>query len=151
MAALFFHLTQSTLEEVLARTLARALETGWRVEIRGTDAARIGWLDEQLWLGPDDGFLPHGLATGTPQDDLQPVLLTLAPRPEGRQAIMALDGAEVSAAEVAGAERVWIFFDGRNEEALERARAQWRALTGAGASAQYWSEEGGRWEKKAEK
>ncbi len=151
MPALFFHVTQSAVEEVVQVNLARALERGWRVEIRGTDAGRMGWLDERLWLGPEEGFLPHGLASGGPQDALQPVLLTLAPRPEGRQAIMALDGAEVSAAEVAGAERVWIFFDGRDEAALARARQQWKALTDAGANAQYWSEEGGRWAMKAEK
>ena len=34
--------------------------------------------------------------------------------------------------------------------ALDAARGQWRALTGAGCKAQYWSEESGRWEKKAE-
>ena len=35
-------------------------------------------------------------------------------------------------------------------ETVEAARGQWKALTGAGLSAQYWSEESGRWQKKAE-
>ncbi|MBW0157874.1 DNA polymerase III subunit chi [Sedimentimonas flavescens] len=150
MPALFYHVTQSPVEEVVANLLQRALGQGWRVELRGTDAARMDWYDQRLWLGGDEAFLPHGLAGG-PHDDLQPVLLTTAPKPEGMQAIMALDGAEVSLDEIAQKERVWILFDGRDQQALERARAQWRDLTGAGASAQYWSEEGGRWEKKAEK
>ncbi|MCW8843703.1 MAG: DNA polymerase III subunit chi, partial [Rhodobacteraceae bacterium] len=30
-------------------------------------------------------------------------------------------------------------------------RGQWKSLTDAGCAAQYWSEESGRWEKKAEK
>jgi DNA polymerase-3 subunit chi len=64
---------------------------------------------------------------------------------------MTLDGAEVTPAEVAAAERVWILFDGRDETAVARARDQWKALTGAGTAAQYWSEESGRWQKKAEK
>ncbi|MCV2878616.1 DNA polymerase III subunit chi [Sedimentimonas flavescens] len=150
MPALFYHVTQSPVEEVVASLLQRALGQGWRVELRGTDAARMDWYDQRLWLGGDEAFLPHGLAGG-PHDNLQPVLLTTAPKPEGMQAIMALDGAEVSLDEIAQKERVWILFDGRDQQALERARAQWRDLTGAGASAQYWSEEGGRWEKKAEK
>jgi len=148
--ALFYHVTQSPVEEVVANLLQRALGQGWRVELRGTDAGRMEWYDQRLWLGGDEAFLPHGLAGG-PHDDLQPVLLTTAPRPEGMQAIMALDGAEVSLEEIAQKERVWILFDGRDMQALERTRAQWRDLTGAGASAQYWSEERGRWEKKAEK
>ena len=37
------------------------------------------------------------------------------------------------------------------QEVEEHARVQWKTLTDAGCSAQYWSEESGRWEKKAEK
>jgi DNA polymerase-3 subunit chi len=33
---------------------------------------------------------------------------------------------------------------------VQAARVQWKALTGAGCAAQYWSEESGNWEKKAE-
>jgi DNA polymerase-3 subunit chi len=150
MPALFYHVTQSPVEAVVETLLTRALSQGWRVELRGVSPERMEWYDQKLWLGPEDSFLPHGLAGG-PHDALQPVLLTLSPTPEGRQAVMTLDGAEVSAAEVAGAERVWILFDGRDEAAVAQARTQWKALTGAGARAQYWSEESGRWEKKAEK
>ena len=64
--------------------------------------------------------------------------------------VMAIDGAEVSAEEVRRLERVCILFDGNDAQAVQVARGQWKALTGAGCSAQYWSEESGRWEKKAE-
>lgn len=150
MPALFYHVTQSPVEEVVETLLSRALAQGWKVECRGTDPERMDWLDQKLWLGGDESFLPHGLAGG-PHDDLQPVLLTVRARPAGRQAVLTLDGAEVSAEEVAAHQRVWILFDGRDEQALARAREQWKALTAAGASAQYWSEESGRWEKKAER
>jgi DNA polymerase-3 subunit chi len=56
----------------------------------------------------------------------------------------------VSAEEVQRLDRVCVLFDGFDEAALQRARVQWRQLKGAGAAAQYWSEESGRWEKKAE-
>jgi DNA polymerase-3 subunit chi len=48
-------------------------------------------------------------------------------------------------------ERVCILFDGNATASLDAARVQWKALTDAGCSAQYWSEASGRWEKKAEK
>ena len=150
MPALFYHVTQSPVEGVVETLLTRALAQGWRVELRGVSPERMDWLDQKLWLGPEEEFLPHGLAGG-PHDALQPVLLTTTPRPEGRQAVMTLDGAEVTPGEVAAAERVWILFDGRDEVAVARARDQWKALTGAGTAAQYWSEESGRWQKKAEK
>ncbi len=41
-------------------------------------------------------------------------------------------------------------FDGHDEAALQTAREQWKALTGAGCAAKYWSEASGRWEMKAE-
>ena len=41
-------------------------------------------------------------------------------------------------------------FDGNDTARLQAARAQWKAMTGAGHAAQYWSEETGHWEKKAE-
>jgi DNA polymerase-3 subunit chi len=66
------------------------------------------------------------------------------------QCVMTVDGAEVAPEEVQRLERVCILFDGNDPTAVDVARGQWRSLTGAGCSAQYWSEESGRWEKKAE-
>ncbi|MCA0994518.1 DNA polymerase III subunit chi [Alloyangia pacifica] len=148
--AMFYHLTQRPLEETLPMLLEKSLAAGWRVAVRGVDPGRLDWLDERLWLGPEEGFLPHGRAGGA-HDAQQPILLTeRADLPNGASCLMSVDGAEVSAEEVAQMERVCILFDGMDERALTQARGQWRALTGAGCTAQYWSEESGRWEKKAE-
>lgn len=146
----FYHLTRSPVESVLPMLLEKALAAGWRIVVRGTDPARVAWLDERLWLDPEEGFLPHGLAGGA-HDAAQPVLLTVGPDlPNAAACLMVLDGAEVAAEEVKRLERVCVLFDGGEEAALARARAQWRALTGAGCKARYWSEESGRWQMKAE-
>ncbi|WP_439122427.1 DNA polymerase III subunit chi [Marivita sp.] len=149
-AAYFYHLTQKPLEATLPMLLGKALGAGWRVAVRGTDAARMDWLDQKLWLGPEEGFLPHGVAGG-PHDAAQPVLLTLSPQAANSpHCLMTVDGADVTADEVQQLERVCVLFDGNDPAAVDVARGQWRSLTGAGCSAQYWSEESGRWEKKAE-
>ena len=146
----FYHLTRRPLDAVLPMLLERALQAGWRIDVRGTDAARMAWLDERLWLGPEEGFLPHGLAGGA-HDQLQPVLLTSECQDlAGRDCVMSVDGAVLTSEEVAGVTRACILFDGTDGEAVQRARGQWKELTGAGCKAQYWSEESGRWEKKAE-
>jgi len=149
-AAFFYHLTRRPLEQTLPVLLGKAREAGWRIAVRGADAGRMEWLDEKLWQGPDDGFLPHGLAGG-PHDADQPILLTTGAAANDPACLMTVDGAEVSPEEVQALERVCVLFDGHDPEALNRARGQWKALTDAGCSAQYWSEESGRWEKKAEK
>ena len=150
-AVYFYHLTRQPLEAVLPMLLEKSLAAGWRCAVRGVDMRRLEWLDEKLWLGREDGFLPHGLAGGD-HDALQPVLLMVDPvAANNPTAILAIDGAEVSPEEVAPLERVSILFDGNDDAALTRARSQWKALTDAGCSAQYWSQESGYWEKKAER
>ena len=149
-AGYFYHLTQRPLEATLPLLLEKSLAAGWRVAVRGTDPGRMDWLDQRLWMGPEDGFLPHGQAGGK-HDALQPVLLTVQEAlPNDPACLMAVDGAQVAPEEVNRLERVCILFDGHDGMALDAARGQWRALTGAGCKAQYWSEESGRWEKKAE-
>ncbi|MFA8385522.1 MAG: DNA polymerase III subunit chi [Pelagibaca sp.] len=149
-AAYFYHLTQKPLEVTLPMLLGKALGAGWRVAVRGTDRTLMDWLDQKLWLGAEEGFLPHGLAGG-PHDAAQPVLLTVSPEAANNpQCLMTVDGADVAPDEVQRLERVCVLFDGNDPSAVETARGQWRILTGAGCSAQYWSEESGRWEKKAE-
>jgi DNA polymerase-3 subunit chi len=148
---MFYHLTRRPLAETLAALAEKALERGWRVAVRGTDPARLDRLDQALWLGPEDRFLPHGLAGG-PHDADQPVLLTTADAaPNGAACLMAVDGAPVLPAEAAAFQRVCILFDGADPDAVQHARGQWTALTAAGLGAQYWSEDSGRWEMKAER
>ncbi|HGG06072.1 MAG TPA: DNA polymerase III subunit chi [Aliiroseovarius sp.] len=146
----FYHMTRTPLEATLPVLLSKSLEAGWRVLVRGQDPARMDWLDKKLWLGPEDGFLPHGLAGGA-QDADQPILLSCeAGNPHGATALVSVDGAAVDPGEIAGYQRVMILFDGSDGDAVAHARRQWKAVSGAGHKALYWSQESGRWEKKAE-
>ncbi|TFL17871.1 DNA polymerase III subunit chi [Jannaschia formosa] len=148
--AWFYHLTRRSPAETLHTLLPRCLANGWRVAIRSPDEVRLRALDDALWQGPADGFLPHGLAGG-PHDAAQPVLLTTGTAANGAQVLMILDGAEAAPEEVRAHDRTCVIFDGLDGEAVSRARAQWRALTEAGLPARYWSEESGKWEQKATK
>ena len=146
--ALFYHLTRSNAETLVPQLLGKSLAAGWRVELRGANAPRMEALDAGLWQ--NEGFLPHGMAGG-PHDARQPVILRAADAPPAANApecLMALDGTEVTPAEALALTRVCIIFDGNDSMAVDRARDQWRALTGAGVAVEYWSEAGGRWEKK---
>ena len=147
-AVYFYHLTDSLLEEALPQLIDRALGQGWRVLVRGPRPALLQRLDEVLWQGPEDTFRAHGLAGDHDAD--QPILLGTDTPSEGFACVMSVDGAALTPAEIAAAERACILFDGHDGDALTRARGQWKALTAAGVAAQYWAQEGGRWVKKAE-
>jgi DNA polymerase-3 subunit chi len=148
-AAYFYHLTDSPLEATLPMLIGKARQAGWRVLVRGSDEVLLKRLDDVLWQRPEEGFLPHGLAGGAHDAD-QPVLLGDVPA-EGFACVMSVGGADVTAAEVGATDRTCILFDGHDNEALQQARGQWKALTDAGCAAQYWAQEEGRWTKKAEK
>ena len=148
--AMFYQLREKTLVDTLRMLLEKSLAAGWRVAVRGTNEIGLEALDKALWLGPEDQFLPHGMAGGD-HDALQPVLLGVGSvNANAPSCVMAVHSAEVTAADVAGMERVCILFDGYNDDELANARSQWSALKAAGVKAQYWAEEDGRWTKKAE-
>jgi DNA polymerase-3 subunit chi len=147
---LFYQLTASTPEDLARTLLPRALGQGWRVMVRGTDRAALERLDGRLWIEPEESFLPHGL-DGGPHDADQPVLLGQGAATNGAKAVLLLEGAEPLPGEVEAMERVWVAFDGAEPDRLQAAREQWKRIIAAGHKAQYWSEESGRWEMKAER
>ena len=147
---MFYHLTRSGPEQALRPLMERALGQGWRIMIRTPSREQRARLDERLWLHPEQSFLPHGLE-GSEYDRDQPVLIGEGDAKNGAKGVILLDGAETSVEEAGSMERVWILFDGEDPAQLSKARADWKRLTEAGLSAQYWSEESGKWEKKAEK
>ncbi|SMX22033.1 DNA polymerase III subunit chi [Boseongicola aestuarii] len=143
----FYHLTENPLEATLPMLLQKSLAAGWRVAVRSGDVDLIRRLDASLWLG--EGFLPHGIAGG-PHDADQPVLLTKDEAKNAPHCLMAVGQASIDVEEAKASERVCILFDGADPQAVDHARGLWRVMTDAGLAAQYWADEGGRWQKKAE-
>jgi DNA polymerase III subunit chi len=147
---MFYQLVQSSAEQTARVLMSRAMGQGWRIMIRGTVPATLDRLDARLWMHPEDSFLPHG-REGGPHDGRQPVLIGTGAVTNGAKGLILIDGAEVSEKEARSLERVWVLFDGSDAGRLSFARGQWKRLTDLGLTAQYWSEDSGKWEKKAEK
>jgi DNA polymerase-3 subunit chi len=145
---LFYHLTESKLEDALPPLLDKSVERGWRVVVQTREPARRDLLDTHLWTFREDSFLPHGTDEGDLPEE-QPVLIT-ASADNGNSATVRflVDGAEAPAVDTY--ERVVFMFDGYDQRQLEGARAQWKKLKGEGHSLTYWQQTPeGRWEKKA--
>ncbi len=90
------------------------------------------------------------MSEGRPE--AQPILLTLDDaRPNDAAYLFLVDSAafpSVEALQSPPLERVILMFDGRDPDAVDAARAQWKALKGSAHVLTYWQQtEGGRWEK----
>lgn len=141
----FYHLERTSFEQVLPELLEKTLSRGWRARVRTAEPGRIEALDNLLWTYRDDSFLPHGV-TGEPFAERQPILLGGGPdNPNGAQALFLLDG---DPGDLAGYERCVVIFDGRDELALQGARALWSRYRREGHTVTYWRQGESRgWEK----
>ncbi len=142
----FYHLERSELERALPPLLEKCLQRGWRALVRGGLAERLEALGDTLWTYRDESFLPHAR---TGDASRQPVWLTTeGGNPNGAQALFLIDGAEPG--DISAFERACLIFDGRDQAALESARARWKEAKDAGVTASYWRESAaGKWEKQA--
>ena len=77
---LFYHLTESKLEDALPPLLEKSLERGWKVAVQTVGEERRDFLDTHLWTFRDDSFLPHATDT-SPVPQNQPIRLTGTPTP----------------------------------------------------------------------
>ena len=143
----FYHLTRIPLERALPKLLEKALDAGKRAVVRAGSAERVEFLNAALWTYDPTSFLPHGTAREG-NAECQPVWLTDGDdRPNGAEILVVTDG--VTAADVSDFERCLELFDGRDQQAVEAARARWRAYREAGHALTYWQQtERGGWERK---
>lgn len=147
---LFYHLTSRPLEWASPDILEKCLARGLRVTLRAGSRERVEALNGHYWTYRDESFLPHGVA-GDGAAESQPIYLTDGDEtPNDPQVLMLVDGAETPPAHMTAFDRVVLMFDGHDPEAVDRARAQWRAVTEAGLKAIYWAQDDSRWVKKAE-
>ncbi len=142
----FYHLERSELERALPPLLEKCLQRGWRALVRVGSPERMDALDASLWTFRDDSFLPHAKADAT-NPERQPVIITTGTdNPNGAKALFLIDGAEPG--DLGAFERACLIFDGRDEAALNIARARWKQAKADGVEASYWKESAaGRWER----
>lgn len=145
---LFYHLTESTLEDALPPLLERSIERGWKVVVEAGSEERVASLNAHLWTYKDGGFLPHGTA-GDAYPEEQPVYLaTDAANPNGANVRFHVDESLPSQTE--GYTRVVLMFDGHNNAQTLDARTAWKRLKSEGHELTYWQQnQDRRWEKKA--
>lgn len=146
--ALFYHLTESTLEQALPPLLEKSLQRGWRAVVQTGSEERRDALDAHLWTFRDDSFLAHG-TDREPHAAEQPVLLITGDgNPNEARIRFIVDGAVPP--DLAGYERAVFMFDGHDAAQLDAARLHWKEMKAAGHDVTYWQQTPeGRWERRA--
>lgn len=149
----FYQLLHQPLESALPKLLEKARERGWKAVVEMPGAERLRALDDALWTYWAEGFLAHGVE-GDADAALQPIYLaSTAENPNAADIRFFVAGAPIdpAALDVAcGYKRLALIFDGRDDEALAAARAQWRDFKPSGSVMSYYEQrENGGWEKKS--
>jgi len=145
---LFYHLTESTLEEALPGLLERSVDRGWRAVVQTGTEERRDALDQHLWVFRDDSFLAHATDREAYPTE-QPILLTTGEgNQNAAQVRFLVDGANPP--ELSGYERAVFLFDGHDAAQLQAARGHWKTMKEAGHAVTYWQQTPDRrWERKA--
>lgn len=145
---LFYHLTESTLEEALPALLEKSVERGWNAVVQAGSEERRDALDAALWTFRDESFLAHAVDTEAHAPE-NPVLLTVTTgNANGAQIRFMVDGAD--APDLSAYERAVFMFDGHDDEQLRKARGSWKRLRQESHTVTYWQQTADRrWERKA--
>ncbi len=145
---LFYHLTESTLEDALPGLLERSLQRGWKAVVQVGSEERRDALDVHLWTFREESFLAHG-SDREPHAPDQPVILTVGEgNPNAAEIRFMVDGA--SPPDLSPYQRAVFLFDGHDALQLEGARQHWKTMKVAGHAVTYWQQTADkRWERKA--
>jgi DNA polymerase III subunit chi len=145
---LFYHLTESRLEEALPALLEKTMQRGWKAVVEATSEERVASLNAHLWTYTEDSFLPHGAASDGHAEHQLIYLTADSANPNSANVRFLVDGAMPN--DTSGYERICLMFDGHDNMQLADARAAWKRLKTDGATMTYWAQtQDGRWEKKA--
>ena len=145
---LFYHLTESKLEDAMPPLVEKTLARGWRAVIQFETEESRDAMDTVLWTWREASFLPHAVDGGN-HDARQPVLLTTGEGNPGNAEIRFLAGG-AEPPDVSPYQRIVVMFDGHDNSQLERARAQWKRFSGEGHQLTYWQQNGeGGWQRRA--
>ena len=142
----FYHLTRSRADDALPPLLAKTLAAEKRAFVR-CSKEKFGPLSTAIWSRQPDSWLPHGIS-GKHDSTAEscPVWLSDKADDNGNNAgfLFFLDGQAPD--DLPPAERIFIIFDGTDEDAVSKARTQWQHFDSAGHTLSYWQQDdAGKW------
>lgn len=143
----FYHLTETSLDEALPVLVERSVARQWNVTIQAGDEVSRDRIDTRLWGYAADSFLPHGKDGDDPADQ-HPIFVTTTSMNHNASNIrFVVDNAELPDG-LNTYERIAIMFDGNDDYSVNQARGNWKNLKDAGHALTYWKQSPeGKWER----
>ncbi|CAF25963.1 hypothetical protein BQ04640 [Bartonella quintana str. Toulouse] len=134
----FYHLMQSTLEDILPTLVERALAAFGRVTIQCVNKERRDAIDMHLWVYADEAFIGHGTECDQ-YPNFQPVFLTTGQEnPNDSKIRFLIEGAICS--DIDAYQRLVVIFDDHSDEQLNLVRAQWKKYKMENHNLIYWQQ-----------
>lgn len=144
----FYHLEKIPLEKALPVILQKAYESGKNVLIKTDLTEQADELNTLLWTYDPNSFLPHGCEKDG-FSEKQPIFITNKDHFNPNNASLCVLVHNVPIPLDESFERILYFFNGLNQDSLEKAREQWRTVSNTDAERFYWKQdENGKWENK---
>ena len=144
----FYHLVTQSLEQALPAILMKALSGGRKAVVKFAHDKDVHHFNDHLWVYNPDSFLPHG-GKGD-HEERQPIYLTASNENPNGADMLVLCNAQTVPENVSDFALCCDFLDGGDDEAVDAARARWKAYKEAGHAITYWQQTGsGGWEQKA--
>jgi DNA polymerase-3 subunit chi len=143
----FYHMEQSTLDQVLPVIVSKAAQSGEKILVKTSDKKEVKRLSDLLWSYRADSFLCHGM-DGEEHGARQPVFVTAKNDNVNEAKILILTNG-CTADAVADFDMVCEMLDGRVESQISEARARWKIYKDDAHDLTYWQQdENGAWRKK---
>lgn len=144
----FYHLERQNLDAALPALVAKALSKGHKIIIKAPDNSEVERLNGHLWTYDPNSFIPHGSMKDSHESD-QPVWLTDNDEiPNGADVLILTHNCEHT--QIDQFKLVCNMFDGRNENAVQKARQDWKTFKDGKHELTYWQQSAnGGWTEKS--
>ncbi|MGC6530063.1 MAG: DNA polymerase III subunit chi [Candidatus Puniceispirillaceae bacterium] len=145
----FYQFAGDAVSELVAQLSEKSVEVGKKIIIHAPEEGAQA-ISRALWVLHDASFLAHGIDD---EDGAEFASVWITTKPDQNQidADFALCVSGCSLPDMGAFERVFIVFNGKDEDALQTARSQWKAYSAAheGKCRYFAKSDEGSWVQKA--
>ena len=125
----FYHVTKQTVANALPQLLAKSIDVGWTVFIRGKDEESLKLFDDTIWTAQPESFIPHAVIGSQNENKCDILLGTEENDSSNSDFLISVNGALISREEISSYKRCALLFDDKNSDEMNIAPVSYTHLT----------------------